>query len=791
VLKAGASFLVLDPAHPARRTADVVERTAPRLLVADRESLVLLASPEAEAAARAERVELEALLRGVAGPVPPAGAGPALAYAAVTSGTTGRPQAVRGAHGPVVQFLRWQRTAFGLSRDDRFALLAGLGHDPLLRDVLAPLSLGATLSIPDEATLRDPDALFDWLDAEAVTVVHATPGLLRLALSAAAASWQKLTALRLVFAGGDELRWSDVRALQAVAPGVRVVNLYGTTETPQGVAFFDTAADPRAIDAEDGPVPIGRGREGVDLLVLDAEDRLAAIGELGEVCVRTPWLTEGYVGDPELTRERFVANPLGASPGDRAYRTGDLGRYRPDGAVALAGRADRQLKQRGYRIDPAEIEAQIAAHPGVRQATVVATGEGDAARLAAFVVPGAPEAPSAGELRAWLLARLPEPFVPADVIAIDRLPLTPNGKVDVARLPVPAAPAEPARVAEAASVQAALPYDDRTFERLAGLWEQHLGTRPTRPEDDFFELGGHSLAAAQLVNAVRRETGTDLSLAEFVSAPSLGAMAHRVAGLPTRFSALVRFREGGDRAPVFLVHPLAGTVVGYRPLVARLSPLRPVYGLQSRALDPEAPVPSTLAELAARHVDDVLRIAGDGPCHLAGHSMGGAIAFEMAVQIAERGGRVGLLALFDTWRPDLERVKPPMPRRVAARLANVGRLHGDERREYVRGWLEGAAQRRGLRLGHTEEALGPMLMRVRRINARAAEAYAPRSYPGLVTLYRAVVRPTDRYDHPDLGWTEYCPGGLEVVRVTGDHESLVAEPHAEGLARLMEERMRD
>jgi len=769
VLKAGASFLVLDPAHPARRTADVVERAKPRIVVAD----------------------VEALLRGGDGALPlPRDASP-LAYAAVTSGTTGRPLAVRGAHGPVVQFLRWQRTAFGLTKGDRFALVAGLGHDPLLRDVFAPLSLGATLAIPDEAALRDPDALFDWLEAEEVTVLHATPGLLRLALSAAAASWRRLTTLRLVFSGGDVLRWSDVRALHAVAPGVRVVNLYGTTETPQGVAFFDTAADPRAVEREDGPVPVGRGREGVDLLVLDAESRLAAVGELGEVCVRTPWLTDGYVGNPELTRERFVANPLGDLVDDRAYRTGDLGRYRPDGAVVLAGRADRQLKQRGYRIDPAEIEAHVAAHPGVRQAAVVGTGEGDATRLVAFVVPRAAPAPTAHELRGWLLARLPEPFVPADVVAIDRLPLTPNGKLDVARLPVPAAAVEPAGAGEAAPAPA-LPYDDRTFERLAELWQQYLGARPTRPEDDFFDLGGHSLAAAQLVNAVRREMGTDLSLAEFVSAPSLGTMAQRVAGLPNRFSALVRFREGGgDRAPVFLLHPVAGTVLRYRPLAAYLSPSRPVYGLQSRALDPDSPVPETLAELAAQHVDDVLRVVGDGPCHLAGDSLGGAIAFEMAIQIAERGGRVGLVALFDTWRPDLERVLPPMPSRVVTRLANVGRLRGDERREYVREWLEGVAQRRGVPIGRRRGSLGPVLLRVRRINERAAEAYVPRPYGGPVTLFRAAVRPTDRYDHPDLGWTEYCPGGLEILHVTGDHETLIAEPHVAALARLMEERMVD
>ena len=788
VLRAGAAFLVLDPAHPVRRHTDVIGRARPRLVAGEREALERLAAAETADVVAPGRLDLGALLDGAdaaaddtGGRTAAAGNASHIAYAAVTSGTTGRPQIVLGAHAPVAQFLGWQRETFGLGAGDRFALLSGLGHDPLLRDVFAPLSIGATLSIPAEAALRDPDALFEWLSTEAVSVVHATPGLLRLLLTAAGAGERGLPALRLVFTGGDALRWRDVRAIRAVAPNARVVNLYGTTETPQGVAFFDTSAEKAGADEE--LVPVGRGREGVHLLVLDAQDRLAAIGELGEVCVRSPYLTEGYVGEPELTRQRFVASPSGG-PGDRAYRTGDLGRYRPDGAVALAGRADRQLKLRGYRLDPAEVEARIASHPGVREAAIVSTGDDESARLVAFVVGDGGPPPAAPELRAWLLARLPEPFVPAEVVAIDRLPLTPNGKLDTRRLPMPSSRVEPR------SGEAPAPIGDPVAERLADLWQRFIGVRPSALDDDFFALGGHSLAAARLAAAVRREMGRNVPLAAIVTAPTLRAMTRVLAGEPEAFSAVVRFRESGLRTPIFLMHPHSGTVFGYRPLVAHLAADRPVYGLQSRALDPAEPIPTTLEALAARHVDDVLRMVGEGPCHLAGHSLGGAIAFEMAIQIAARGGRVGLVALFDTWRPDLERLKPPMPVRVAKRLRNLVGLRGSERREYVRSWLTGVAERRGLRpRPRTEEALGPMLMAVRQVNSRAAGAYVRRPYAGRVTLFRALVRPTDRYDWPDLGWAGLCPNGLEIVRVTGDHESLVTEPHVEALARRIEERL--
>lgn len=758
VLEAGAAFLVLDPTHPKGREADVLGRARPR---------ARLHRPGPGEAIRVEALD-----------APAAKVDPAIAYAAVTSGTTGRPQVVLGTHAPVVQFLRWQREAFGLGADDRFALLSGLGHDPLLRDVFAPLSIGATLAIPEEEALRDPDLLLAWLRDERVSVIHATPGLLRLLLAARGSQDGGLGDLRLVFSGGDVLRAGDVRRLRQAAPAARVVNLYGTTETPQGVAFFEAGdPGPESGAADARPLPVGRGREGVDLVVLDAAGRLAAIGELGEVGVRTRYLTEGYLGEPELTRARFVSG---------TYRTFDLGRYEPDGTVLLAGRADRQLKRRGYRLDPAEVEAALVLHPAVREAAVVADDEGEGSRLVAFVVfDDGPPAP-AEELRAFLRARLPEPFVPADVVALDRLPLTPNGKLDARALPFPSrAPAEAAATP--------LVPGDPVVDKLADLWQRLLGVAPASADDDFFALGGHSLLAAEMATAVRREMGADLTLASFFAAPTLRATAELVEQGRHRapFSALVRFREGDARAPLFLIHPHSGTLHRCRPLIARLPAELSVYGLQSRALDPSQPVPASFAELAARHVEDVGRLVGGGVCHLGGHSLGGAIAFEMATQIEAAGGRVGRVLLFDTWRPDLERVKPHVLHRVGLRLRNVARARPDERRAYVREWLTGVLARRGLLPGvSAEPELPPMLQTVRRINSEAARTFVRRRYGGAVTLFRARVRLTDRYDQADNGWGELCTAGLEVVLVDGDHESLVAEPHAQGLAREIAQRIR-
>ncbi|HEX9935985.1 MAG TPA: condensation domain-containing protein, partial [Longimicrobium sp.] len=446
-----------------------------------------------------------------------------LAYVAFTSGTTGAPKAIAGTHRPLAHFFGWYATEFGIGEADRVSLLSGLAHDPLLRDVFAPLTTGGRIVIPDPDQVGTPGWLAGWMRDVGVTVAHLTPAMGQ--LLATGPGDTQLAALRLACFGGDVLRAGDVERLRALAPNAEAVNFYGATETPQAMGCFRLPADLAAVGAA---VPVGRGIEGVDLLVVTPSGTLAGIGELGEIAVRTPYLSRGYLNDAELTAARFVSNPLAGDPADRVYRTGDLGRYRPDGAVEPAGRVDGQVKVRGFRVELGEIEAALAKHPSVGEAVVAARGEDPDRVLVAYAVPREGARIEAEALRAHLKSILPDYMVPAAFMVIAAVPLTANGKVDRRALPEPGLAATDSRRAAPRTA---------TEEILAQIWAEVLRVESVGVDDDFFALGGHSLLATRLLARVQNALGVVVPLRALFEGPTVAELAVRVeemrrAGLP-------------------------------------------------------------------------------------------------------------------------------------------------------------------------------------------------------------------------------------------------------------------
>ncbi|WP_432113204.1 amino acid adenylation domain-containing protein [Streptomyces sp. S1] len=504
VLRTGAAFLLLDPEHPAevlrhRTTAagcrvllvpgTGTDATTGTPAVPELPGCTVLTLPAPEAPATPAVV--------AAPPEDP----DAVAYLAFTSGSTGEPRAVAGTQRALTHFLDWHVRHHGLGPEDRFAALSGPSHDPFLRDLFTPLWCGGALLLTGPGDVRDPDRLARRLAEGEVSAVHLTPSLGR--LLGAADPALGLPALRRAFFGGEALTGGDCRELVLRAPRVRCTAFYGATETPQGIAVQD--ADPVAHDGR--TVPLGRGVPGVQLLVLTADGRRAGVGELGPIAVRTPYLALGYPHDPALTAARFVPGP----GGDRVYLTGDLGRYRPDGAVEYAGRADRQLKVRGHRVDPRETEARLAAHPGVAHAHVVAAPPDG---IHAHVVPAPGTPPTGRELADWCREALPGHQVPAGFTLRDALPLTANGKVDEAAL----------RADRPSAAPFVAPRDE-VEETVHALWREVLPGREFGVEDDFFAVGGHSLAAAQVLARIRRAFGVDLDLAALFDATTVAALA--------------------------------------------------------------------------------------------------------------------------------------------------------------------------------------------------------------------------------------------------------------------------
>jgi acyl-CoA synthetase (AMP-forming)/AMP-acid ligase II/acyl carrier protein len=303
------------------------------------------------------------------------------------------------------------------------------------------------------------------------------------------------------------------------------VNLYGSTETQRAVGYYvvpdGNDLPPREI------IPLGRGVQDVQLLVLNPAQELAGIGELGEIHVRSPHLSRGYMGNGDLTRERFITNPFTKQPGDRLYRTGDLGRYLPDGDVAFQGRVDHQVKIRGFRIELGEIEATLARHPGVRETLVLASvwEDGDPAapsredkHLVAYVVPNRAAAPTPQELRQFLGEKLPQYMIPAAFVVLDAFPLTPNRKIDRRALP---APARDQIERESAFAAPSTPYE----EILVEVWEEVLGLQEIGVHDNFFSLGGHSLLATQVASRVRNYFEIELPVRSIFEAPTVAGIA--------------------------------------------------------------------------------------------------------------------------------------------------------------------------------------------------------------------------------------------------------------------------
>ena len=510
VASAGARWAVLDPATPPALLTRQAEAAAVR---------ALLCCPDVDAPevlAHLPRLTAHAEWS------PSAPALPDLSsrgYVSFTSGTTGTPKPVITPERPLAHFLDWYVTTFGIHSDDRFALLAGLSHDPLLRDAFAPLVVGAQLVVPDRERVRDPAWLLDWLRREEITVLHLTPQLA--SLLPAAGDGQRLESLRLIGLGGDQLTAGVVAHLRALAPAARILNFYGTTETPQAHAFHevDRHRTGTLIDASQ-PIPIGQGIRGSRILVLDGSDRLAGVGELGQVVVRSRHLATGY-GDAELTAERFGAYP--GDDDDRLYRTGDLGRYQPDGSVVIAGRRDDQVKIRGFRVELGEIVTALSDHPMVRAAAVIlddGPANGGEPVLRGYVVPTQPGL-AAGDLLDHARARLPEYSVPAEVHVIPAMPLTANGKIDRARLPRPAL-----RPGDALRAGPTSP----TEQVIADVWRAVLRTQRVGPDDTFFEIGGNSLAIVAVRSLLSERLGRDIRLLDLFRFPSIRMLARHLDG---------------------------------------------------------------------------------------------------------------------------------------------------------------------------------------------------------------------------------------------------------------------
>ncbi|HEV3048901.1 MAG TPA: amino acid adenylation domain-containing protein, partial [Longimicrobium sp.] len=535
--KAGAGYLPLDPADPDDRLAWVLEDSGAPIIVTTSALAPRLAGGGMEIVRLdsdvAESPEAPAV------DVDPG----SLAYVIYTSGSTGRPKGVQVTHANVVRLFAATDAWFGFGGQDVWTLFHSYAFDFSVWEIWGALLYGGRLVVVPFQVSRSPEEFYALLEAERVTVLNQTPSafrqLMRADEEAAERGEMRELALRYVVFGGEALDpailrgWVDRRGDDRPF----LVNMYGITETTVHVTYRVV----READVRGGSSsPIGVPIPDLSVHLLDPNGQLVPTGMVGEMYVGGGGVARGYLHRPELTAERFVRDPFSADPAARLYRSGDLARRRVDGSLEFMGRADDQVKVRGFRIELREIESVLLDHPAVREAVVLTRGEGEERRLVAWFV--AAGEVGAAELRTHLLAHLPGHMVPAAFVRLDALPLTRNGKVDRRALPEPDAD-------DLAGTHFVAPAT-QTEEVLANLWAQLLGAERVGATDDFFMLGGHSLLATRLASRVRSDLRVELPIRAVFEHSTLGALAAEVD----------RLRRGaaGVEAPPILPVPRDG-----------------------------------------------------------------------------------------------------------------------------------------------------------------------------------------------------------------------------------------
>jgi len=790
ILKAGGAYLPLDPAYPKERTAFMIEDAhIPVLLVQERlmdglpghtAKVVSLDSDWKIIAAESEENPVDlAMLE-------------SLAYVIYTSGSSGRPKGVLVSHGSIVNHCRDIARYYELVSSDRILQCASLSFDLSLEQILPTLMVGATLVL--QAAKVWPAAEFNRVLAQSGLTVLNLP----------TAYWQELTREwadlpevvpnhrpRLVIVGGDVMSPEALGRWQRTAlRGVRLINAYGPTEATITASAFEIT--PQLCPATTFQrVPIGRPLANREIYILDRYENPVPIGVAGELCIGGVGLARGYLNRPELTAEKFIPNWFSNESGARLYKSGDLARYQADGNIEYLGRVDHQVKIRGFRVELEEIEALLRAHPAVREAALVAQEDpAGERRLVAYLVVEREHPATTKDLRIYLKEKVPEYMVPADFVTLDALPMMPNGKVDRRVLPAPD------RTRPDSDKAFVAPRDALELQ-LTQLWEEVLGIRLVGIRDNFFELGGHSLAAVRLFALIERRLGRKLPLATVFQDATIEHLANilRDHAQPTRrSSSLVAIQTGGNKRPLFLMHPAGGHVFPYVHLAHGLGTDQPCYGLQAKGLEEGQEPHTRIEDMAAHYIDAIQTLQPEGPYCLGGWSAGGVVAFEMAQQLHAQGHRIAFLALLDARIPTPEEdfADEDFEANLLADFIRYFGLSLDAREslaalpkdELLSRVLE-QAKRAGLVPLDIEASQAHPFIELCKADFRATRNYMLRPYPGRITLFKASQELGGISLDPTLGWSKWATRGVEVHVVPGNHASMVYKPHVDVLAEKM------
>jgi amino acid adenylation domain-containing protein len=783
ILKAGGAYVPLDPSHPTERISFMLHDSGARLLLTQQHLGETLASWDGETI-YVDSEWPEIARASVENPANTASVANA-AYVLYTSGSTDRPKGVVSAHRGSINRFEWMWRAYPFVAGEVCCQKTSLSFGDSIWEIFGPLLQGVPLVLIPDEVVKDPRDFIAALSANRVTRLVLVPSLLRVILETSENLAQQLKTLSYCVCSGETLPAELARNFREQVPHTTLLNLYGSSEVAADVLYYEVS-NTESINN----IPIGKPIANTDVFILDSNFQPVPLGVLGEICVGGDGLARGYWNSAQLTAEKFVPHPFSRQPGSRLFRTGDIGRYLPDGNIEYHGRRDYQVKVRGYRIELGEIETALKGYSSVQDAVVMLrqlTPENK--QLVGYIVTSSNQAESQNglmvtELKSVLKKMLPDYMVPAHFVFLPQLPLTPSGKIDRRALPQPDGTRPELEEAHVA------PRDDLE-RRLANIWERLLAVQPVGVRDNFFNLGGHSLLAVKVVSEIQKETGQRLPLISFFQGPNIEYLASllrqdvRSLSWPT----LVEIQAGGPNAPLFCVSMPNVNALGYRSLARHLGADQPVFGLQAQYPEDLVGEHSQAAvdEIVTDYLEVLRGVRLSGPYQFVGLCRGAHIAYELARRLEQEGKEVALLGIIDTWVMENTYNKFWLLQYYAKRLISL--ILRGIRKQF--GFMRKKAQGGAPGNGHKTPAPADAERKQKTMKVYfPGPDFVPTSFRGRIAVFRTRRQPRNRIHDANLGWGKLARGGVDLHFIPGGHESVLREPHVKGLAAALKKCLR-
>lgn len=780
VLKSGGAYLPLDPKTPCERLSFILQDSSVQVLLTQQKLALSIPTD----------IPLFCLdsdwpmLAEYSGHNPANTAGPLnLVYIIYTSGSTGKPKGVQLLHQGLSNYLSWVVRTFDVGQGSGAPVISSVGFDLTVTSLFPPLLTGKTVYFYPEG--NELEALSKAvLENKNLSLIKITPTHLEM-LNQLLPPKEMSAPVQTLVIGGETLSGQQLSFWQTYAPNTQLVNHYGPTEAVVGCCYY------RITQPIDGNVPIGKPVANAQLYILDQYLEPVPIGVIGELHIGGVGVARGYLNHPELTREKFIANPFGVG---RLFKTGDLACYRADGNIEFFGRRDSQVKLRGYRIELSEIEVLLSSHPQIQDAVVMVREDqpGDQ-RLVAYLIPAdaSQQTGIADELlRRYVADKLPGYMIPAHFVIIDSFPLIANGKVNRKALPAP-------KIIDLKDSPAS-PRDTLELE-LTPIWESVLGYHPIGIHDSFFDLGGHSLLAVRLMAKIQQKFGYDLPLSLLLQNDTIAKFADclRRTSRADTWSPLVAIQPLGNKPPLFCIPGAGGNVIYFHKLARHLGSDQPFYGLQAAGLNNITKPHTTVEEMADYYIQAIKQVQPTGPYRVCGHSLGGWVAFEIAQQLLKQGEQVAFVGIIDTPIPNKDRedrsawdnakwiieltarIQHLLSADLSITLDELTALDFEQQLHYFKSRLNQAD------LFPAEVGIDQLKSVLQLFKAQSQVIYFPTDVvPSQLSLFRTdTVHKNLPPEDQSWGWQTF--GSVDIYRVPGEHLTVLAEPYVQALAHQM------